>query len=67
MAEDDDLVLSEACADDVNELIEISDELLHCHRRFGDARLERPARATLIPVDDREALFEDGVEIALEP
>ena len=64
--EDRHLVLPEALAHRVDQLVEIGDELLDRHRGSGDTAVERLAGAALVPVDDGEALLERRVEVTEE-
>ena len=66
MAQDRNLLLPEAPAHDLDELVEIGNELLERHRRSRNVAIERLARAALIPMHDREMSLERRVEVAEE-
>ena len=62
MPEDDDLFRTRAFTNRLDQLVEVSDELLHRHRRPADVFVERFTAAALIPVDDRERLLRRRIE-----
>ena len=58
-----DLVLAEALAYRIDQLIEVMKELFDCHEGFGNSRVEPLAGAALLPIHDRETLLQRCIEV----